>query len=173
MALQIIIDGYNLIRQSPYFSALDRQDIASGRKALLDRLAVYKSVRGHRITVVFDGTGTAGFIRHRDRRKGIEVIYSNIGESADAVITNLARRKREKALVVSSDREVIDACSGCGAATIDSPAFEERMMLADRSPAPVADDPDLPGWVPTTRKRGPRRRLPRKRRRNRRKIEKL
>ncbi|MEN8246931.1 MAG: NYN domain-containing protein [Thermodesulfobacteriota bacterium] len=55
MAVHIIIDGYNLIRQSPELSYLDRQDLQQGREALLGMLAAYKKIKHHQITVVFDG----------------------------------------------------------------------------------------------------------------------
>ena len=67
MAIHIIIDGYNLIRQSPTLSRLDRQDIASGREALVARLAAYRKLKPHRITVVFDGAQAPAFAAARDR----------------------------------------------------------------------------------------------------------
>jgi len=39
MSIHIIIDGYNLIRQSTTLSILDQQDIMLGREALVDMLA--------------------------------------------------------------------------------------------------------------------------------------
>ncbi len=42
MPIHIIIDGYNLIRNSNSLSALDRQDMQTGRETLVDMLATYK-----------------------------------------------------------------------------------------------------------------------------------
>ena len=39
MALHLIIDGYNLIRQSPWLSLLDARDLEEGREALLQSLS--------------------------------------------------------------------------------------------------------------------------------------
>ena len=50
--MHIIIDGYNLIRQSATFSRLDLEDMQTGREALIDALADYKKIKRHRITVV-------------------------------------------------------------------------------------------------------------------------
>jgi hypothetical protein len=61
MSIHIIIDGYNLIRQSGYLSNLDLQDIQYGRQALIDMLAAYKKIKAHRITIVFDGTRAPQF----------------------------------------------------------------------------------------------------------------
>ena len=109
MSIHIIIDGYNLIRQSKRLSLLDLQDIQVGRDTLIDMLAAYKKLKSHRITVVFDGATAPSFSRYRDRRKGIAIIFSRKGESADAVIKKMARKERQAALVVSSDQDIIQS----------------------------------------------------------------
>jgi hypothetical protein len=172
MAVHIIIDGYNFIRNSDSLRALDRQDIQLGREALVDLLAAYKRFRPHRITVVFDGTGAPEFPAARDRVKGITVRFSRSGETADAVIKRMAARERERALVVSSDRSIVRSASASRAAIIDASEFDQRLQLAAASGSPMADT-DNDGWVPTTRKKGPARRLPKRRRRDRTKIRKL
>lgn len=173
MSVHIIIDGYNLIRQSQRLSALDRQELQLGREALLDMLAAYKQKSPHKITVVFDGACAPDCLLPAERPKGIEVTYSHQGESADSVIKQLAARKKEKALVVSSDRDIVVFVSGKGAATISSPEFEDKMAEAIHGDTDLSGAEDEGGWTPTTRKKGPGRRLPKKERRNMRKIKKL
>jgi len=173
LPIHIIIDGYNLIRQSADLGRLDRMDLQTGREALLDLLAGYKRFKAHNITVVFDGTRAPGFTPDRDRYKGIAVVFSHRGETADQVIKRMAAREREGALVVSSDREVTNFAQSRGAAIIDSPAFEQRLQLAGYLDAKgMETEPDA-GWKPTTRKKGPRRRLSKKARRSKAKIRKL
>jgi len=175
MSIHIIIDGYNLIRQSGRLSRKDREDIQLGRDALIDRLVAYKRMRGHRITIVFDGGNAPNYSQHRDRVRGIEIVYSRSGETADTIIQRMAAQEREKALMVSSDREVVDYAAGRGCATVSSPEFEEKMemaLLMDEKGLNEADG-DSGGWKPTTRKKGPRRRLPKRQRQNRRKLRKL
>ena len=53
--MHILIDGYNLIRQSVDLKRFERQSLEAGRKALIDWLSRYRQRKGHRITVVFDG----------------------------------------------------------------------------------------------------------------------
>ena len=74
MSIHIIIDGYNLIRQSKQLSVLDLEDIQLGREALIDMLAAYKKIKAHRITVVFDGTRSPLLSLQRDRQKGITIV---------------------------------------------------------------------------------------------------
>lgn len=174
MALHIIIDGYNLIKNSPSLSALDRQDLQLGREALIDLLADYKKVKSHKITVVFDGAGSIDASSSRDRVKGIQVIFSRRGQTADTVIKNMASKEREKALIVSSDRDVALAAASFQSATIPSSEFEAKLVLAEQvSAADKPGDDGKGGWIPTTRKKGPSRRLSKRKRRNRMKVRKL
>lgn len=171
MSLHIIIDGYNLIRQSNMFSDLDRQDIQMGREALIDTLAEYKKIKHHRITVVFDGLNAPIFSQHRDLIKGIEIKFSRSGELADTVIKNISAREKERALIVSSDRDIVDFAASQGSATIDSVLFAEKITMASYLDKKGMDEDE--GWIPTTKKKGPKKRLSKRQRRNRIKIKKL
>ena len=173
MSIHIIIDGYNLIRQSKKLSDLDLQDIQLGRDALIDLLAAYKKIKAHRITVVFDGTRSPLVSRQRGRRKGITVVFSHSGESADSVIKRMARKESEKTLVVSSDKDIVQSAEAAGAAVITAPEFEHKLELSFYTGGMDVDRDAYVGWRPTTKKKGPGRRMPRKKRKNRAKIRKL
>jgi hypothetical protein len=174
MSLHIAIDGYNLIRQSPYFSTLDQKDLQSGREALVDSLAAYKRIKRYTITVVFDGTSApAGMVR-RDRIKGIELRYSRPGELADAVIKRMAAREKQKLLVVSSDNDIVAYAQSMGSAVISALEFDQRLAMAklmDQQGHEATGNSN--GWRPTTKKKGPSRRLPKKQRRMAKRISKL
>jgi hypothetical protein len=80
----------------------------------------------------------------------------------------------EKAMVVTSDRDIVASVEHRGCTVISALAFEEKLQLAvlmagGDDGATTASE----GWTPTTRKKGPRRRLPKKQRRMRRKQKKL
>jgi predicted RNA-binding protein with PIN domain len=173
MSIHIIIDGYNLIRQSRKLSTLDLQDIQLGREALVDMLSAYKKVKAHRITVVFDGTRSPLFSRQRDRHKGITIVFSHHGETADSVIKQMARREGEKSLVVSSDLDIVRSVEGRGAATISAEDFENKLTLSLYVDGMQTDRDAYSGWKPTTKKKGPRKRLPKKQRKSRARIRKL
>lgn len=174
MALHIIIDGYNLIRNSADLNDLDRQDIQLGREALVDMLAAYKKIKPHKITVVFDGAGMPDHSQDRHRIKGILIKFSRAGESADSVIIRMAAHERERALIVSSDQEIIRAAEASRSATMSSPAFAERVLLANFGGGESEGmERGNARRSLSTRKKGPRRRLPRRQRRNREKMSKL
>jgi len=167
--VHILVDGYNFIRQSETLRLYERLSLEKGRLELVRRLSGYKKFRPHRITVVFDGWLGGPPVEERSREGGIEIIYSRRGEKADDVIKRIARHAGEEMVVVTSDRGIQDAVSRCGGATISSRDFEERMLRAglssQQTPLPSAGpeaayDPDTPG----KKKKGPSRRMPKKKR---------
>ncbi len=164
MALHLIIDGYNLIRQTPAWQELDAQDLRWGREALLASLAQYRRAKKHPITVVFDGGASIEIAGHRDYYQGILVLYSHHGETADEVIKRLADRERERGLVISSDREIMEHALRVGAAVMSAPEFALRLQMADglAGHEEEAEDYLHPNG---TKKKGPAHRAPKKLRR--------
>jgi len=167
--MHIIVDGYNLIRQSDVLRGHERQSLEAGRKALIRGLAQYKRLRGHRITVVFDGWEGGSPLEERDLAGGLTIIYSRLGEKADEVIKRLVTTGSEEILVVTSDREIATFAARRGTGTIASPEFAARLDRIAAAPAPDADTPaeaeedeaDPPG---VAKKKGPARRLSKQKR---------
>ena len=93
---------------------------------------------------------------------------------ADDVIKRIIAREKGGALVVSSDMEIVSFAEAKGAATISSVEFDERLEMAQYTDLKGTDDngPDT-GWQATTKKRGPSRRLPKRKRRMNKVIAKL
>lgn len=173
--MHIIIDGYNLIRQSKTLSDIELEDIQRGREALIDLLSMYKKLKTHRITVVFDGANAPFLSPAQDSVKGIRLVFSRSGETADSVIKRMAINEGQKALVVSSDREISDFASQQGAATITSPEFEARIeaSLYSKAGDAVGERDRNQSWNGSTRKKGPSKRRSKKDRHRRTKIKKL
>ena len=174
MSLHIVIDGYNLIRQSPALRSLEAKSLEEGRDALIDRLARYKRFKSHSITVVFDGAQASGLGQDRSRVKGINVIFSRHGELADNVIKRIVTHERERVIVVTSDKDVAHYAVRYGAATIASVDFESKMQMVGDGSAEWLDTMDEEkGWRPTTKKKGPSRRRSKRQRRSRARTRKL
>ena len=176
MAVRIVIDGYNLIKQSHELSRLDHLDIEKGRHGLLNKLAAYKKIKRHRITVVFDGCKGGGFTQERTKEKGIDIVFSKQGEEADDVIKRIVAIERENVLVVTSDREIAEFSEKRGAAVVPSGEFEMKMELAvfseDKGEDETLYDESLDRPI-HTKKKGPSKRLSRSKRRYNTKIRKL
>ncbi|MEW5908303.1 MAG: NYN domain-containing protein [Thermodesulfobacteriota bacterium] len=176
MSLHIIIDGYNMIHRSKTLGTVRRDDLQNIRSRLLKKLAAYKKVKRHRITVVFDGANAPSVTPSRSRSEGIEIHFSCTGESADSVIKQMAELEREKALVVSSDREITEYAASRGSAVISADDFENRIsrVLHMDAPDPLFFEKDeTQGWIPEKKKKGPDRRLSKKERKNRLKLVKI
>jgi predicted RNA-binding protein with PIN domain len=179
MSIHIIIDGYNFIRQSMSPLLLKTRDLQQEREFLISLLAAWKRRRAHAVTVVFDGGRAPSDLARKDMLQGIEIIFSPAGQTADTVIKQLAAREKEKALVVSSDREIADFVSAQGAAVIDCAAFESRLKALPEPQSETAGEPwpeepdDHPVRPPSTRKNGPSFRLSKKQRHLNNKLEKL
>jgi predicted RNA-binding protein with PIN domain len=136
--VRIIVDGYNLIRQSQ-FRQYERISLEEGRKALIRSLIAYQKNRGHSITVVFDGWIGGSPDEERDREGGVEIIYSRIGEKADEVIKRLAAQGGEEMTVVTSDRAIATYAAHRGKSVVASATFESLLeSAASRSPGAVA-----------------------------------
>ncbi len=176
--MHIIIDGYNLIRQSDSLRRLERLSLEEGRSELIRRIAGYRRLRGHKMTVVFDGWMAGSAEEERLREDGVHVVYSRRGETADEVIKRMARAERgSEIIVVSSDREVADSAVKAGGVAISSPEFEERMgeeevkrMLC--SDETLEEDDDIVTRS-GTRKKGAARRKSKRQRQAQRRLGKL
>lgn len=166
----IIIDGYNLIRRSRFLSSAEAIDLEHGRLALLKKLAAYRQMKHHAITVVFDASETLNLSVEEDRYAGIRILYSEGGQTADAVIIDLARKLKNQAIVVSSDNEILRAAQSAGCAILQAEEFErklnEALLYGETGPKMDQEERKLPlnkRWV--TMKKGPSKRLPKAKRR--------
>jgi hypothetical protein len=176
MAVHVVIDGYNLIRQSATLSAQEELSLELGRDALLERLRQYKRVRRHRITVVFDAANKPLLAEERSQQKGIRIVYSGQGETADTVIKRICRKQGEKVLLVTTDRDLASYAEAQRSVAMDSEDFEARMEMALYVGAKgVEEEDDKERWHPDrgTGKKGPPKRQSKKKRRQRKKWQKI
>ena len=90
---------------------------------LIDRLALYATIKGFDVIVVFDGWRSGHLDEFREKRGEVTVIYSRQGEKADGVIVRIARASGSGCVVVTSDREVRTAVERSGATAIYAREF--------------------------------------------------
>lgn len=179
--MHILIDGYNLIRQSEVFRRYDRMSLEAGRNALMHSLAAYKKQAGHRVTVVFDAREGGFLTEERDRSGGVGVLYSRMGETADDLIKRMIEARKEELVVVTSDRAIAAFASRRGVAAIPSPVFESRLKDVEAArnggrrcekDGPDGEERD-DGSAAGGKKKGPSRRLSKKQRTERSIFKKL
>jgi uncharacterized protein len=165
--MHIIVDGYNLIRQSDALRQYERTSLEAGRRALLRGLADYRRHRGHRITIVFDGWVGGSPLEERDRAGGMDIIYSRLGEKADEVIKRLVAAGSDEILVVTSDREIAAFAARRGKSSIDSREFAgklDRLAAAPDADVPAEGEEENTDHPVAGKKKGPARRLSKQKR---------
>ena len=163
--MEIIIDGYNVIGSDAGLSG----NLEHRRNLLAQHLASYSNNKGHGVTVVFDGWRSGSIDEVQQKRDGICVIYSRLGEKTDSVIVRLARKQGAGCVVVTSDREVRRAVERFGAVALHAGEFRE-MLRNLGEPFP---DQEAEYSQQRTPKKGNPRRLSKKERRRREKLNKL
>src|SRR5262249_40296145 len=138
--MDVVIDGYNLIgSESGLGGALEHK-----RNWLIQQLIRYQEIKKYNLTVVFDGWRSGQSQETAERAGGIAVVYSRLGEKADAVIMRLARTKAAGAVIVTSDREIQNAVEKSGATTVSAAEFSRILRSLDRSyDANDDEEPDV------------------------------
>ncbi len=146
------------------------------RDSLVERLRRYKTLRPYRITVVFDGASNTGSGRGQSQEKGIRLIFSGRGETADTVIQRMCAQEGRNLTVVTSDRALARTVSSAGAIAIDVEEFEARLEIAPSLGAKGEDAEDerekRDGAVGTLKK-GPSKRRPKSERRRQQRLRKV
>ena len=125
----IIIDGYNLIGSDRGL----RGELEHQRNWLVQRLSLYQEVKGHAVTLVFDGWKSGSLDEVSEIKQGVRIVFSRQGEKADSVIVRLARQKGSGCVVVTSDREVRRAVERFGAAAIYAGEFSQILRNLELS----------------------------------------
>jgi uncharacterized protein len=103
-ARDILVDGYNVIKNNLMFRAMEQKSLAESRNLLIRQLQNRYRHTIHRVIVVFDGAGRHEQVGHEEH---IRIIYSCTGETADSVIKRLSAEARAvgRAVEMYSDDE--------------------------------------------------------------------
>lgn len=181
--VEVVIDGFNVIGSRGGLYG----DVAAKRDAFVAELARYARLKGHTITVVFDGfppdlaTAAGGGSGAARYLAGVRVLFAE-HERADDVIIRLARRLREGGTIVTSDREVRDACRMAGCVVLGAQVFDRRLadalagdglLARDLGSEPDKDRDGDDDSSDRTAKRGNPRKLPKSERKTRRRLGRL
>ncbi len=103
------------------------------REKLILHLSDYRKLKGHDITVVFDGWKSGGAREEILKTGGITVIYSRLGENADYVIKRIIGREKREWIVVSSDRDIAAFAWTNGCVSVPSDRFMTAINRAGRN----------------------------------------
>ena len=165
MAIQVVVDGYNLIGSDKGL----RGNLEQKRNQLVQELGNYQELKGFPVTVVFDGWRSGWAHEVQEKSGGITVVYSRQGEKADSVIVRVAREIGSGCVVVTSDREVQRAIERFGSVAVSAGEFRGILRHMEYG----FDDDDVEDPATRAVKRGNPRKLSKIERRRREKLKKL
>ncbi len=125
----LIVDGYNIINNWPEFETIRETDLAHAREMLLEMLANFQGYSDEEIILVFDAHQVKGE-ESFNIEKGVKVIYSRQGETADGVIEKLIYNlpKGIGVAVATSDRLEQQIVWGKGGIRIPARELRERVL---------------------------------------------
>lgn len=106
MGFDILVDGYNVIKNNIMFQMVETKNLAEARNILIKQLKNRYRNTAYRVVVVFDGNDKKEQTFYEDH---ICIIFSRYGETADRVIARLAAEAHQKGTGVklySDDGEV-------------------------------------------------------------------
>jgi hypothetical protein len=169
--MHLIIDGYNLLHVNRSSASLNSIELQWERDRLIDRLSAYRQQRTCDILVVFDGWQGGWATEKREKKKGIDLIFSKLGEKADEVIKRLVRERGAGSVIITSDREVAQYAERMSVSVVPSDQFRERMESAAFRPGRGKDEDEEEERA--GKRKGPSRRLSKKEKRLRTALKKL
>ena len=123
--IHLIVDGYNVTKLG--YATLTLEDQRSRLLAGLGGLAARAA--GAELTCVFDATSASSRPVAAGMPRGVRVLFSAVGELADQLIVRMAAAEPEgrPVVVVTNDREVIEAVRLLGAEALPSGALLGRL----------------------------------------------
>ncbi|MFB9236224.1 NYN domain-containing protein [Plantactinospora siamensis] len=118
----LVVDGYNVTKRGFGEMSLEQQ-----RKRLITGLGGLAARTGDEVTVVFDGAERVHGLPPAPR--GVRVLFSRKGETADELIRRLVRAEPagRPLVVISSDREVADGVRRHGAYPLSADTLLRRL----------------------------------------------
>jgi predicted RNA-binding protein with PIN domain len=121
----LIVDGYNVTKKGFGEISLEQQ-----RSRLVNGLGGLAAQTGAEVTAVFDGAERV--IGLPPTPRGVRVLFSKKGETADELIRRLVRGEPagRPIVVISSDKEVIDGVRRHGAYPLSSDSLLRRLSRA-------------------------------------------
>ncbi len=141
----LIIDGYNVLFAWEETKALSAKSLDLARSRLMDILADYRGFTGDEILLVFDAYRSPDNSGKRFEHHGIEVVFTENGESADAYIERMANRigRDDRVTVVSSDNLVRLGSFRSGVQRMSSQNLEDAVFRINRRISEIIDRQNL------------------------------
>jgi uncharacterized protein len=129
----LLVDAHNVIFARAELAGLHRRHPATAREELVKILERHQDATGVRVVVVFDGGAGAKASSELSGGAGVQVIYPQAGQSADAIIERLVVKYAEvhSLTVATNDNLIRTAAVAAGASTMDAESLFEEMARGE------------------------------------------
>lgn len=130
--IRILIDGYSVLHRCPDIAPNWPRHSAAARDELIQRLNRYQDASQTPVTIVFDGSYTAGKIAGEPSSPGLEVLYSPQGKTADDLIERATYGFLQygKVLVVTDDYAEQNTVAALGGSVLNVQSFMLEVQAA-------------------------------------------
>ncbi len=116
----LILDGYNVINSWPKLQSLMEESLDTARNKLINKMTEYGAFMGIKVIIVFDAHQVKGTTLNKEKRQGVEIVFTREHETADCYIEKLIGdlSKNNNVAVVTNDRIEQYMILGSGATRI-------------------------------------------------------
>ena len=130
----LLVDAHNVIFARPDLAACHRRSPATAREELVRVLERHQDATGTRVVVVFDGGSGVKASSDLSGAAGVQVIYPQAGQSADAIIERLVLKYAgtHGLTVATNDNLIRTAAVAAGASTIGVETLFEETERAEK-----------------------------------------
>lgn len=165
----ILIDGYNLMAKMDGLGG----DLEAQRERLIRTLGQYRTQKFHTVTVVFDGEKGGCMSESHERTMGVNIVFSRLGEKADDVIKDMAKKQDVEYTVITSDKEIFSYVEGSGHTAIPSEEFIPKLRYDSGREVEIYKDEDTEYRGFSTKKKGNPRKLSKAARKRKQRLNRL
>ena len=123
----LIVDGHSIIFAWPELRVVHERKTAAARELLVKTLTEYQDLSGTRVVLVFDGKGAS--VSETNEPGGIQILYSNTGRTADAIVERLVAKyaKTYSITVATADLLEQQTAISFGADCIGAEGLRQRI----------------------------------------------
>ena len=133
--VRILVDGFSLLHRWPELAPGRPRHSAAARDELVAALIQYADTGGIPVTVIFDGGGAPPGTPRSENVRGVEVMYSRRGQTADDIIERVTHRLKPygEVLVVTDDSKERETVLSFGGMATSCRNFIAEFEAAQRS----------------------------------------
>lgn len=135
MDVILFVDGYNIINAWPELKEINEISLEAARDELIYLMAEYKVYTGTDVIIVFDALNVKGKPNREENIKGVKIVYSKHGETADHYIEKSVKNyiKNHLVKVATSDWVEQQVIMAQGAVRVSASELRDEIKRVKKS----------------------------------------